>query len=249
MKIKLFTIPNMLTVANLLCGTLAVISIIRNEDYKFALLLVILAAVFDFFDGFVARLLNQCSPIGGELDSLADMVSFGLAPALVMMTMFESSTKMIDSAEWAMWGRYIPLAIVAFSALRLAKFNIDDTQSCEFEGLPTPACAIFCVGLGLLYAEGYQICGETVAASSLVLSLLLVAPIRMFALKFKGAAWQGNEVRYGFIIVSLALLVALQLHAIPLIILLYTVLSTILHIFCRKGKRAACDCDKKVENS
>ncbi len=240
MKIRLFTIPNLLTLANLLCGSLAVIALATSSDYKSAFLLVILAAVFDFFDGFAARMLNQCSPLGGELDSLADMISFGLAPGLVMMKLIQQSewgylTRETSNANTMEFITYIPLIIVAFSALRLAKFNIDEEQSCEFIGLPTPACALFCVSMGLLYTEGFSLTAESLVMMSVILALLLISPIKMFALKFKGFGWRNNEVRYGFILLSAALFALLQLHALPLIVVLYIALSMILHLCCNKS--------------
>ncbi len=234
MKIKLFTVPNILTLANLLCGSLAVIAIIADSDYKSAFTLIVMAALFDFFDGFAARLLKQCSPLGGELDSLADMVSFGLAPALVMMSLIADGGWSCDSPLIVRYGGYIPLVIVALSALRLAKFNIDEEQTHEFIGLPTPACALMCISLGLLHLEGVVLGGEIIAVVSIVLALLLISPIRMFALKFKGFAWCGNELRYGFILLSIALLVALGLCALPIIVAIYIVISTLKHLFCKR---------------
>ncbi len=226
----------MLTLANLVCGVLATIAIIGERDYKSAFLFVIIAAVFDFFDGFAARMLKQSSPLGGELDSLSDVVSFGVAPALVMMALFADGTKMIECDCWAKYGYYIPLIIAMLSSLRLAKFNIDEEQSCEFIGLPTPACALFCVSLGLLYSDGVALSAEMIAIVSVLLALLLISPIKMFALKFKGFGWRGNEVRYGFAIISLGMLFAFRHYALPLIVALYILLSTALHFAC-KGKR------------
>lgn len=226
----------MLTLANLACGALAIISIIAEQDYKSAFLFVILAAVFDFFDGFAARILKQCSPLGGELDSLSDVVSFGLAPAFVMMSLFADGTSAIESPIWSKYGYYIPLVIAMFSSLRLAKFNIDEEQTCEFIGLPTPACALFCVALGLLYTRGVVLCSEVIVVVSVVLALLLISPIKMFALKFKGFGWRGNEVRYSFILISTIMIITLQHYALSLIIALYVLLSTLLHFTC-KAKR------------
>lgn len=237
MKIRLFTIPNILTLANLVCGALAVCGIFTTKDYRLAFMLIILAAVFDFFDGFVARFLNQNSPLGVELDSLADMVSFGLAPAVIMMSLFAQSETTILSPILSKYGYYIPLVIAAFSALRLAKFNIDENQTSEFIGLPTPACALFCAALGLLHAEGYHIAAEWVIVISIVLALLLISPIRMFALKFKGFGWRGNAIRYSFLIASAAIFIALQLDAIAPIILLYILISIVLHFaVCKTAK-------------
>ncbi len=233
MKIRLFTIPNMLTLANLACGSLAVIAIVDQNDYKSAFLFVILAAVFDFFDGFAARILKQSSALGGELDSLSDMVSFGLVPALVMMSLFVDSQKLMDVEIWNRLGCYVPLIIALLSALRLAKFNIDEEQSCEFIGLPTPACALFCVSLGLLYTSGLHLYAEVIVAIAVVLALLLISPIKMFALKFKGFQWRGNEIRYGFIAISAIMIITLQRYAFPLIVTLYVLLSTIMHFACK----------------
>ncbi|MEG0499322.1 MAG: CDP-alcohol phosphatidyltransferase family protein, partial [Alistipes sp.] len=126
MKIKLITIPNLLTLSNLLCGSLAVVSALVWGDLVTAFWLIITAAVFDFFDGFVARLLHQTSPIGVELDSLADDISFGFAPAAVLFTLYAQSPAGCEAcAEWLAYAQYGVFIIAAFSALRLAKFNID----------------------------------------------------------------------------------------------------------------------------
>lgn len=227
----------MLTLANLVCGSLAVCGVFTGRGYNYAFMLIILAAVFDFFDGFVARMLKQSSPLGGELDSLADVVSFGLAPSVVMMSLVADGEKLIDCGLWQSVGYYLPLIIVAFSALRLAKFNLDTEQAHEFIGLPTPACALFCVSLGMLQSEGFAIPAEYVILMSVVLALLLISPIRMFALKFMGFGLRGNVVRYGFIAVSALLFVVWQLYAVAPIILLYILISVVLHLVgCRERR-------------
>ena len=133
MNIRLFTIPNMLTLGNLIAGALAIIFTLRYHAYETAFWLIIVAAVFDFFDGFVARLLKQQSPLGVQLDSLADDVTFGLAPAVVMFDLYGSTTSLYGlNAEVMHYVGYVTLLIAAFSVLRLAKFNIDDSQSTEF---------------------------------------------------------------------------------------------------------------------
>ncbi len=217
----------MLTLANLICGALAITTILRDGDYTLTFMLIILAAVFDVFEGFVARLLNQSSPIGVELDSLADIVSFGVAPSLVMMQLFNDSAKIIDLPQWSAMGCYLPLIIAAFSALRLAKFNIDDSQTYNFVGLPTPASALLCASLGLLYTEGWALYAESIVAISIVMAYLLISPIRMFALKFSGYGWSRNEVRYIFLTISAALFAIFKLDAIALIILLYIIISCV----------------------
>lgn len=235
MKIKLFTIPNLLTLANLICGSLAVVAICQGHSYKSAFVLIVGAAVFDFFDGFAARLLKQSSPLGGELDSLADMVSFGLAPALIMSALFVDGAKAIEAPCWAEYGRYIPFAIVACSALRLAKFNIDDAQQSSFVGLPTPACALFCISLSILPLGSWALGSEVVAALSLLLAWLLISPLNMFALKFKGYGLRGNVVRYLFLLLSAALLLLFGLSAFTIIVALYIVISLITKIVCHKA--------------
>lgn len=237
MKIKLFTIPNLLTLSNLMCGSFAVLSILKFGDLTTAFWLVIAAAVFDFFDGFVARLLHCSSPIGGELDSLADMVSFGLVPAVVAYTLFMKSEFPVDFPQWGRWvGILLCLSIAAFSALRLAKFNIDETQHTEFEGLPTPANSLLFVALGFQFeASGFQL-GWWIALVALFMGWMLISPVRMFALKFKGFGWKGNEIRYGFLLIALVMVVVLQTFSIPFIILLYMLISTIRWVAMRSKK-------------
>lgn len=227
----------MLTLSNLICGSLALHAVIERGDFKAAFLLIILAACFDFTDGFAARLLKQTSEIGVQLDSLADMVSFGVAPAMVMSRLFVESDKAIDCAAWAQYGQYIPYIIAAFSALRLAKFNIDTEQKEQFIGLPTPACAIVCVSLGLIHLHGgVTFNAEWVAIISVALAALLVSPITMFALKFKSFRWSDNKVRFSFLITALLLLIIKPLIAMPAIVALYILISIILHIATKQNR-------------
>ena len=237
MKIRLFTIPNLLTLANLLCGAVAIVAALVWGDLTLAFALVVLAAVFDFFDGFVARLLHQSSPIGLQLDSLADDISFGVAPAAVMYALYAR-----------MPGYWLPdgsVALVvflyaAFGALRLARFNIDDTQRSEFLGLPIPAAAMLCASLGLLTEQyGMHFSRESLVLVALGAAWLMVSDLRMFALKFHGFGWAGNELRYGFLAVSAVLLLLLGGRAIPLIVVLYVLVSAVRHFAapatdCRK---------------
>lgn len=237
MQIKLFTIPNVLTLANLLCGSVAVVTTLVYGDLTTAFWLMIAAAVFDFFDGFAARLLKCPSPLGVQLDSLADMVSFGLLPASMLFAMYQGAE------SWGEWsdtvgniGEYVVFIVAAFSALRLAKFNIDDTQHTEFCGLPTPANALFCGSLAWLSMGGeVALAREVILLIAVAMSFLLISPIRMFALKFQGFGWKGNELRYGFILVSAALIVLLHGASVPVIILLYIAASTVRWFACRKN--------------
>ncbi len=228
MRIRLFTIPNILTLLNLVCGSLALIEIILNANYTHAFILVILAGIFDFFDGMVARLLGQYSAIGGELDSLADMVSFGLVPSMAMFSLFNQCEKIIDNTTWSEWGCYITLIIVCFSALRLAKFNVDSEQKMVFIGLPTPANGLMCLSIAALYQMNMiSLSGEAVIAISIVMALLLIAPIKMLALKFKSFGWRENRIRYIFLAISALAIVALKAIAVPIVVVIYIVISII----------------------
>lgn len=229
MKIRLFTIPNFLTLGNLACGASATIALLANGDFKLAFWLVVIAAVFDFFDGFAARLLKSTSAIGVQLDSLADMVSFGLVPSIAMFCWYNNAPLALQLPENIItYGAYIMLIIVAFSALRLAKFNIDDTQHTEFCGLPTPANGLFCLSLAMLASAGdITFTKEVITIISIIMASLLISPIRMFALKFKGFGWSGNELRYSFIVACVIIITAFSKFAIPAIILLYITISAI----------------------
>jgi CDP-diacylglycerol---serine O-phosphatidyltransferase len=212
-------IPNALTSGNLLCGCLGLIS--GSENYPVEPAYFIWAAcVFDFFDGFMARLLNVSSPIGKELDSLADMVSFGVLPAMAMY-------QWIDSAGGAGWLPYIALMIAVFSALRLAKFNIDTRQTDSFIGVPTPANALFLTSLVFLPESIRPIVftAPVLTGITIVFSCLLLAPFELFALKFKDFSWAHNQIRFTFLALSVFLLILLKSGALPLIILSYIIIS------------------------
>ena len=216
MKIRFFTIPNLLTLSNLLCGTFAALSALVYDNLEWAFWFVVLAAVFDFFDGFAARLLHQSSPIGVQLDSLADMISFGFVPAAVVYTMTTRSMgEGVTLLRYAF--AFICFAMAAFSALRLAKFNIDETQHEEFCGLPTPANALFFTSLGLISAHtGFDFGGPVLICIVPAMAWLLISPVRMFSLKFRGfdaaerggGAAQPGVAQAGIVVVELAAAVA-----------------------------------------
>lgn len=233
MKVRFFTIPNIMTLANLICGSLAVLYALRFDNLYMSFLLIVAAAIFDFFDGFVARLMKSYSELGKQLDSLCDMVSFGLAPASILFSLYSTT------GSENVWG-YIVFIVAAFSALRLAKFNIDESQSSEFVGLPTPANALLIAALGYLYnTYQWEVSPLFILTLSVVMSYLLICPLRMFALKFHGFGIKGNEVRYGFLLVSLAGLIFLRVAAIPFIIVLYIVVSACVALcskYCCKAK-------------
>ena len=190
---------------NLLCGALGVIFTFHGE-LNIAFYLMITAAVCDFFDGFAARMLNAYSDMGKELDSLADLVSFGLLPSLML------HRRLIEGGMTGFWA-YLPLIIVVFSALRLAKFNVDDRQSENFLGLATPACALWCGSL--IFAADHGVMSfanvihdiQLIPVASVVLALLMISEITMFSLKYKkGSAY--NRVRLYFLIMVAAVTVA-----------------------------------------
>ena len=152
MRIRLFTIPNLLTLMNLLCGSFAVVAALMYNDLTLAFWLIVAGIVFDFFDGFVARLLHSPSAIGVQLDSLADVITSGLAPAAVLWQVCLQTEPCWLPEAWKLG--YGVFVLAAFSALRLAKFNIDETQTVEFCGLPTPAGSLLCASLGMLWQQG-----------------------------------------------------------------------------------------------
>lgn len=230
-------IPNMLTCANLLCGTMATIYALYF-DASMALLFIVLGAVFDFFDGFAARLLHVQGPMGKELDSLADVITFGLAPAMMLFIFMASVGRALPIPTYGVLA-YTALLIAPFSALRLAKFNIDTRQTDSFIGLPTPANALFWASLLVSlrelplesWSENSLLLLLLVLVAGVVLSCwILVSEVPMFALKVKDFSWRHNRLRYLFLIASLALIVsfwAFGLYAMGLSasILLYVILS------------------------
>ena len=229
MKIKLFTIPNCITLLNLLCGIGSIISALVYNDLQMAFLFVVASAVADFCDGFAARLLHQYSALGVQLDSLADMVSFGVAPAIAMSVLCGAMPSAFGLGEqWCEVLCYIPLVVALLSALRLAKFNIDETQKEEFEGLPTPGSAILLLSLAAL-CERYSLVVEVewLALISVLVAVMLISPVRMFSFKFKSWRWSDNKLRYIFLLVAIVAICLLRLYAIPTIIVLYMVLSTV----------------------
>jgi CDP-diacylglycerol--serine O-phosphatidyltransferase len=216
----------------------SIISSLVYNDLQMAFAFVVASAVFDFCDGFAARLLKQYSAVGVQLDSLADMVSFGVAPAIAMAVVCGGMPSAFGLSEsWCEILCYTPLIIAALSALRLAKFNIDDTQKEEFEGLPTPAAAILCLSLAAL-CERYSLVIELewLMLISVIVAMLLVSPIRMFSLKFHewGLGSADNKIRYAFLLTSCLLICLLRLYAIPLIIVIYIVISVIRWIFQKR---------------
>ena len=221
-------IPNTITCCNLISGCIATFWAFHYM-YDLALLFIIIGAVFDFFDGMSARLLGVSSPIGKELDSLADVVTFGVAPASMVFSVLcdlNASNYLPDPIDDII--PFTAFIIAAASALRLAKFNLDERQSLGFIGLPTPANALF---WGSLIVGGKDALAEChwsaicIILLMFVMSWLLIAEIPMFSLKFKHWNWSENKLRWSFIISCIPLFMIFQLAAFAVIIAWYVVLS------------------------
>ncbi|MBK6947431.1 MAG: CDP-diacylglycerol--serine O-phosphatidyltransferase [Haliscomenobacter sp.] len=233
-------IPNAITLANLLAGMLAVVFLVYGQ-LKVAVGLVLIALFADFLDGAVARWLKVNSPLGKELDSLADVVSFGVAPGVMLYGLISAG---YSGGAWPSAVDYaaLPAFLLApFAALRLGKFNLDERQSEAFIGLPTPASALFVCGLVLLYLKPHPGWAEVflhplaLYAVTGLLSALMIAEIPMFSLKMKHFGWAGNEIKYIFAGISLVLLALWRETALTAIILLYISLSIGLYLSKRKN--------------
>ncbi len=233
------SVPNLLTLSNMLAGILS-IYVGMTGDLPLAAYLIFIAAMLDFLDGFAARLLNASSEIGAQLDSLSDMVSFGVAPGFIMFKMIIDSHGLPGSGSTL--GTILPFMgfmVPLFAALRLAKFNVDENQQTSFLGMPTPGVAILIAsfpiirgylydGQGLFYqviTDSYFLLGITV-----VVSVLMVLPLPMMAFKFKTFGWKENIIKYSFILISILLIMMLKFVAIPLIICLYLLLSLVIYL-------------------
>ncbi len=226
-------IPNAITCGNLLCGCLAIVKTFEG-NLIWAAYLVGMAAVLDFFDGFTARLLKVSSPIGKDLDSLADMVTFGVVPGFVMYKMLLLSILFMTAAPIWNYVPYLAFLIPIFSCIRLAKFNNDSRQSESFIGVNTPANSILICSLPLLIGVDYQnnlavyvLNPYLLVAITCVMSALLVSEIPIFSLKFKNFGWKGNEIRFIFLILSLLMICTLHYVGIPLVIVLYVFMSLV----------------------
>ena len=216
-------IPNALTCANLLSGCIGIVFAFNNR-LDIAAYAVLISGIFDFFDGNLARLLNVKSPIGKELDSLADMVSFGFLPGVVMFKLLEQSHSTFE---------YLPFfgfLITIFSGLRLAKFNIDTRQTEDFIGLNTPMNTLFIVSLPFIQREHPELIGNTLLllCLTILMSWLLISEIRIFSLKFGTISWADNKIKFVFLIISAVLIAFLKFAAIPFVLILY-ILSSFIH--------------------
>jgi CDP-diacylglycerol--serine O-phosphatidyltransferase len=221
-------LPNALTCGNLLCGCVGVVEAFHN-NLVISCILIGVALIFDFFDGFLARLLKVSSAIGKDLDSLADMVTFGLLPAIIVYQLLMQSIPDL----FGIWKAYPAFIIAVFSALRLAKFNNDPRQSDSFIGLPTPANAMLIASLPVILLTEAPFWKDIIVNTtnllilSVVMSFLLVMEMPLIALKFKHFGWKGNEFRFILIIMTIVLILAFKILAVPAIIILYILLSVV----------------------
>ncbi len=241
-------VPNCITLTNLLCGALSIYFLYISDNVLLPSIFILLGAIFDFFDGLTARLLKVTSAIGKELDSLADVVTFGLAPSLITVEVLKGS--LINSGFSIFTANIlglVPLFMALMSAYRLANFNVDERQTVNFIGLPTPANALLWLSLPMLeyfsdkkihlwgiYQEGIysQIVDILlnpwfIIIFSILMGIMLIAPINMFSFKFKNFSWQDNKVRFLFLVISVLLIFIFNCFAIPFIILTYIIISLI----------------------
>lgn len=220
-------IPNTLTCLNLFFGGIACVMAFQFK-YEAALCCIIISAVFDFFDGLTARALKAYSTIGKDLDSLADDVSFGVAPSVIMYSLLTEKISLTESVYFADWLPYTAFLIAVFSALRLAKFNNDTRQTSSFIGLPVPANALFWASL--VAGSHEELLSSSIHPLYLLVliclfSWLLVSEIPMFSLKFKSLSWSKNKVSFSFLLVCIPLLILLKISSFAAIIVWYIVLS------------------------
>lgn len=228
-------LPNLITLLNLACGTVAIVLTLEGQ-WRWAVYLVLAAAVFDFLDGFTARLLKAYSETGKQLDSLADMVSFGVLPAVFIYVVFKSlfqnqpadAGKFFDLLQWVVL--ISVLLVPAFSAIRLARFNTEEDQGAFYYGLPTPAHALFWTGIYWQFMQGGTIFGTPLNlffmwAIMLIMAFHMILPIPMYSLKFEHMRLRGNLIRYLLLLLAVLILISMGWGGLPLVILVYILLS------------------------
>lgn len=224
-------IPNCITLVNLFMGCCALASVLYGQFVQ-AFFFSLASGIADYLDGTVARVMQTKSPIGEQLDSLADMVSFGVVPGAILYMLLVKGNAGTDVLPIELTIAAAPAFVVSlFAAIRLAKFNIDTKQTENFIGMPTPAVAMFTVGLMLIYYyNSYGLAALVINPvflylSIIVLSLMMVVEMPMFGMKFKHLRWRGNEIRFIFALLAIGLILLLKEAAISLIVLFYVLLS------------------------
>ena len=228
-------LPNLMTCGNLFCGCLAIVNIFHGR-WDHVAILIILASILDFADGFVARLVSNQSEFGKQLDSLADMITFGVVPALVMYHLMLKSQFLVlyDNQLLYRIMKYYMFIIAVFSGLRLAKFNIDTRQSNYFIGLPTPANTLLIISFAMMVyyntfgVQRFLLNPWMLVGIASLSSWLLIAEIPLIALKFKNLSWAKNKAQYILLIFSLVMIPLLKFAAIPAIIISYILLSLLI---------------------
>lgn len=243
-----FWVPNTITAMNLVSGCGAVFMGIEGE-LGMAAILILSASVFDFMDGLFARLLKSYSEIGKQMDSLADLVSFGVAPAAILFSIVKQSL-LLDYISFTdletsplQWIFLLSVLLVPVAgAFRLAKFNIDTRQSESFLGLPIPANAMFYASLALILEFGKSVAVNHVILNPFFIAVvivlfpgLMVSEIPMFSLKIKNFKWKGNQVRFSFLVLCIVLVLSLQLYSLPLIIIGYILISAFTSIAAKRS--------------
>lgn len=220
-------IPNTITCFNLASGCFATIMALQG-DLKAAIIWIIIAAIFDFSDGLAARLLKAYSPLGKELDSLSDIVSFGVAPGMSLYVLLATAVGSLEISGIS-WLPYLAFVIPVFSGLRLAKFNVDERQSTSFIGMPVPAHALLWGSLSYVLQPFITNHALYILIACLIASMatsyLLVSEIPMFSMKVKSLKWKGNELRYILIVCGLLFLLLFGFLGIAGTMLLYIILS------------------------
>lgn len=243
-------IPNLLTLGNLFCGTIATIFAVQS-NFEMAGVFVLLGILFDFLDGFVARLFHVSGELGKQLDSLADMVTSGVVPGIIMFQLLASNTALsfqIGKTKTLVWSGFhfepiqlLGLLLTLGACYRLAKFNLDTRQSNTFIGMPTPAMSLFVISLPLIqqytdidFAQNLLSNHYFLIIITVVLTYLMNAEIPLFSLKFKDYSFKKNIVKYVFLLISIVMLITLQYFSIPLIIIIYVVLSVLNNLSNKK---------------
>ena len=231
-------IPNALTLLNVFCGACALVSILGGH-YTEGVSFLVVCLIADFLDGFAARLLNVKSEMGKELDSLADMVSFGVVPGAILYKLLTTAT--VFSFMQQSYYPLLAFVITAFSCYRLAKFNLDTRQTTDFIGLNTPTNTLFFVGLLFIKINHFEDLDTLTSSATFLYALipissyLLISEIPMFSLKIKGLQWQGNEARFIFGALAVVLLVLMREAAVALLVVLYVVINMVSNLVFKKA--------------
>ena len=223
-------IPNAITCGNLVSGCLSILFLTEDMPIK-AAIMIFVAGLFDYLDGFSARLLKVHSPIGADLDSLSDVVSFGVAPGFIMCWLMDRAA---DLPSLTLLGidvlPCLAFMLPVFSAIRLARFNIDDTQTTSFRGIPAPGMAIFIASLPLALSQAGHLTDGALSywaclGITIIFSLMMVCNLRFFSFKIKSAKWKGNEIRWIFLIIAVVGFALFRFLALPFVLMVYVLMS------------------------